>query len=389
MKRILKNFCACLVMLVVLVGGLSLVGCGKKDEEKLMAVSLNPALEFVLDKNDKVVSVTATNDDGNYILTKVSFEGMTAKEAVNEFLRVAKENGFVISGEVDATENQLKVSISGDDAKNLFNQVKKSATAYLETLGINAKIDFDKVISKEELANKVKEMMQEISLEEAKDMTEKELLELIEDSHNETKELYSQELKDLYYKTRAEEIVKAKFNAVKEILSANLGLFGDMVTNLNTGLTSLVTNIGEYKTIFAEQILSGAYAQEMQDYVEAKRALLEEQLKPVVDAAAVESCEAAVEAAKTALEEAKVAAEALMVDVNTAIQTAMSDLNTILDNVITMVQTFLSDSAQTINGAIESIKEGYKNTFETEFAAYISSAETLWADMEPDDQVAA
>ena len=160
MKRILKNFCACLVMLVVLVGGLSLVGCGKKDEEKLMAVSLNPALEFVLDKNDKVVSVTATNDDGNYILTKVSFEGMTAKEAVNEFLRVAKENGFVISGEVDATENQLKVSISGDDAKNLFNQVKKSATAYLETLGINAKIDFDKVISKEELANKVKEMME-------------------------------------------------------------------------------------------------------------------------------------------------------------------------------------------------------------------------------------
>ena len=388
MKKILKNICACLVMLVLFAGAFTLVGCGKDDEEKLMTIAMNPSLEFVLDEDDKVVSVTATNDDGNYILTKVNFEGKTAKEAINEFLRVAKENGFVVSGSVDTSANQLTISISGDHAQKLFNQVKKSATEYLSELNINAIINFGEVISKEDLKARVQEVMQELTSTQLANMSEEDLVELLEESHKETEELLSQELKDLYYKTRAEEVVKAKFEAIKQILSSNLGLFQTYLESLTESLTNLTSNITEYKDTFVAQMLSGTYAQEMQDYMAAKKALLEEQLKTTLDANVIAELKVAVDSAEESLETAKANAELLMVEANNAINTAVAQMNTALDTILSVMQNFMKTNAETIENAIENIKENYKTTFETEFASYITQAEELWENMNPQELAA-
>lgn len=383
MKKFFKSLCACFVMLVIFAGAMSLVGCGKKEEERLMNVSMNPSLEFVLDKNDKVVSVTATNDDGNYILTKVDFEGKTAKEAVEAFLTVAKENGFAIAGDVDATENELKISISGEDAKALYNEVKSYAKSKLEALDLNAKISFEGVISKDELATRVSQLMQEIPVDLAKEMTREELVALIQESHEQTEELLSQELKELYYKTRAEEIVKAKFEAVKGLIASGMGVFGEFLNNVNTNLTALVENIASYKEAYTEQVLSGVYAQEMQEYMQAKKNLLEAQMKTEVDPVVLASLETAVAEAENTLAQAKTNAESLMMEMTNAINIAISGLNQALNGALNILETILKDGAETINQAVNNVKDSYKTAFETEFASYIAQAETLWQNMQP------
>jgi hypothetical protein len=66
----------------------SLTSCGNggggADATTVMNVSLNPEVEFVLDANNKVVSVNALNEDGNLVISASAFEnieGKTAEEA--------------------------------------------------------------------------------------------------------------------------------------------------------------------------------------------------------------------------------------------------------------------------------------------------------------------
>lgn len=93
----MKKFAALMLSLVLAsVLLLPLTGCSKKgDEGKIMTVELNPQVEFLLDANDKVVTVNAINDEGNYLIAKVDFVGMTAEEALNAFLKVSAEDGFL------------------------------------------------------------------------------------------------------------------------------------------------------------------------------------------------------------------------------------------------------------------------------------------------------
>lgn len=104
-----------------------------------MNVELNPQLEFVLDTDNKVVSVNALNDEGNKIILSATFVGLSAEDAVDKFLEIAKEDGYLITGSVNAEENQINISISGD-SKNLLKAVKDSAVNYLNSVNINADV---------------------------------------------------------------------------------------------------------------------------------------------------------------------------------------------------------------------------------------------------------
>lgn len=126
MNKIIKNMFSSLFMLVLVICCcFTVVGCSCNDDEtdktsKVMNLSLNPSIELVLDKDNKVVSVNALNDEGNYIVSNVTFTGLTAEDAVDAFLEATKENGFIIEGEVSANENQLKIAISGENAYSIY-----------------------------------------------------------------------------------------------------------------------------------------------------------------------------------------------------------------------------------------------------------------------------
>ena len=69
-------------------------GCSEQAEGKtVMNVSLNPEVEFVLDADNKVVSVNALNEEGNLIVSAEVFTGKSAEEAAQLFVKVSKETG--------------------------------------------------------------------------------------------------------------------------------------------------------------------------------------------------------------------------------------------------------------------------------------------------------
>lgn len=80
-----------------------------------MNVSLNPKVEFVPNSKDKVVSVNALNEEENIIISSdVESVGVDADTAVKLFVGVSKDTGYLVSGNIQAGDNNIDVSISGD-----------------------------------------------------------------------------------------------------------------------------------------------------------------------------------------------------------------------------------------------------------------------------------
>lgn len=217
MKKIFVCFLATLMFMIC---SISLVGCDNGEEvkeQKVMTLSLNPKVEFILDADDKVVSVNALNEEGNLIVTAESFIGKTAEESASLFVKITKETGFLVSGNVNDGENKLQISFSGDSkkAEELYNSVKAKVNEYFTEENVTATIEKASAITKEQLQALVKEC--EPYLEEAKikAMEHNELVDMLKKSREETAEFYSQELKKAYYEAKAFCMQKAELLAVR------------------------------------------------------------------------------------------------------------------------------------------------------------------------------
>ena len=112
----MKRRIVCLLMAVImLLSSMVFVSCGSKDPKEgtvtRMTVDINPSVEFMVDDENKVVSVTALNDDGSILIVGEAFIGKTPEEAVELMVSIAAETGYLVQGNVEATENTVKISV--------------------------------------------------------------------------------------------------------------------------------------------------------------------------------------------------------------------------------------------------------------------------------------
>ena len=91
-----KLFKLSLVVVMVALVGFFLVGCNKdnKKEENMtrVTVDINPSIEIIVDEDDKVVSVTALNDEGNIIIVGETIVGKTVEEALEDYEKTLLPN---------------------------------------------------------------------------------------------------------------------------------------------------------------------------------------------------------------------------------------------------------------------------------------------------------
>lgn len=390
MKKFVKKLFACLAAFVMVFSlSVALTGCGKDPADpstgaaKVMNLSLNPSIELVLDANDKVVSVNATNDEGNFIVANFDFSNKTANEAIQLFLQATKENGFVIEGDVSASNNQLKIEISGDNATALYNQVKQVAQNFFNQNNINASIDFTK-INKSDLVNLVKDCMPDVEVSLL--TSEEDLLAYIKASREETKAFFSQELKELYYESRAEEIFKAKVDAIKtyvnSVAQALLPESFDLA-KFNEDIAGLPDAINNFANTYKENFIAStsSYQQALKHYVEKKNELLEARLNAAItDYTALE----------TAVEEAY---NDLCVDADSAyklalaqVDSAKSTINSIklaIEDTIDFFASFNQTLKSSIEQTVSQVKANFKQDFTTASSIFIAEAEALWDSLKP------
>lgn len=224
MKKKVIALASAALMLTMSVGAFSSCKFFKKDDDgqkTVMNVCLNPEVEFVLDGDNKVISVNAINEEGNLIISSETFadiEGKTAEEAAKLFVQVSKETGYLVQSEVQVGENELKISLSGDTelANTLYNSIETQVKSYLETVDIQATVQKQAAITEAQLKALVEECAPYV---ETAEMQYAELVDTLIESRKETAEFYSQQLKEVYYEAKAFAMEQASLDVMRDKLS--------------------------------------------------------------------------------------------------------------------------------------------------------------------------
>lgn len=337
---------------------------------KVMNVSLNPELEFVLDQNDKVLTVNALNEDGNNIISiaidaEKTFEGLTADEAVNLFLELTKDNGYLITG----SNEEVSVKISGE-AEELMSKIKNAANNFFAEKGVNSVRIIDGTINKDAILAEVKKCALEYSQQELAGMTESQLINLLKTSREETKNLLTQELKDAYYNMRLEKIKIAELEALykyaEHIQGDTRAFFETAMKNLNDAVDALEE---AYNNVFLNA--DSAYNEAKQVYIQAKEDLLAQRLALGVDGFTEEELATLAGLEKTAadleadLATVKTTAAGMLATAKTTLNTAFSSAMVYVES----IKAFLNTTIPGFDAVYENAKQEMKKDFKTYFAS--------------------
>ncbi len=371
------------VMLATSVAGLA--SCGEtKDEKKVMNVSVNPSVEFVLNGDDKVVSVNALNEEGNLIVSAEAFTGKSAEEAAKLFIEVSKETGFLVEANATIKNNDINISISGDatEAKKLYDDVCVKVNEYLSAENVEAKIAEFKAISEEQLEALVAECAPYMEAAEVKALEYMELVETLYESRKETAEMYSQELKNAYYDAKAHMLQQVEFETLKtkvnELAQAGLDL----------AYTSYATAVESIEETRMEKLVSedSDYQKALAEFRAAKIAYLNYRaevaaMEQTAQTEAVLNALNAYESVVDLKEQALVSAGELA---NAALDSAKANVTALYNTVVGVIEK----ASVAINQHLEEISANQKakmqaffTEFETAYAESITKAEQGWADM--------
>lgn len=192
--------------------------------ETVFAVEINPAAAFVLDKNDKIKSVTAINSDADVILSSEEnlneIIGKSANQAVEKFVDIAAKYGYIDLSDFAA------VRITSCGAKN-FESLRASVESFLSGKGIPSVVFTQKVeeiefcdiigIEKEQGVKLVDTVKNSPVLYAERAAVEKELDELKKEYENYIGNL----INDL----------DGEFSSINTYLEEQLGLIDNIISN--------------------------------------------------------------------------------------------------------------------------------------------------------------
>lgn len=374
-----------LVLCLGIVCPFIFAACGtQKAESTVMNVSLNPEVEFILDENDTVVSVNALNEEGNLIINGQVFVGKSADEAVKLFVSISKETGFLVSGNVNVGENEVNISFSGDTkkAENLYKDIKAKVEQYLSEENITATLNKVETLSKEYLQKLVEKCAPYIEKAKVEAMSYKELLDELIASRKETAELYSQELKDAYYRAKADIVNEEKFEYLKSQLSEAQKVAFETINEI---YMSAKKSLEETKySLFVDE--TSAYQVALKNYRAAKTEFLN--YRNYVASLDPNEVTEAITKTLDALEaQLKNAEEAL----NTAYNSAMASFETAqsaLDKAYNALVNFLAEAGKDVNGALDKIQTNldtkltsFEDSFKSKHSEQMQKAQTEWKQM--------
>lgn len=234
-----RLFCLILAVLM-LASSFTFVSCQSKPDEGTytrMTVDINPSVEFMVDDENKVVSVTALNDDGSILIVGEAFVGKTPEEAVELVVSLAAETGYLVKGNVEVTENTVKISVSGDTkyAEKLQKKIEKTVTGALEDLDINGKVEKVEAMKLDEL-RALASSSTLFTEEEIAKMDESQLYKAVAASRMETAQLLTEDMRAAYIRAKEYEISFAESEATAKIINDLGGVYSLIYTKYKVAL---------------------------------------------------------------------------------------------------------------------------------------------------------
>lgn len=351
-----------------------------------MQVDLNPSVEFILDKNNKVASVTALNDDGAVIIAGEAFVGKSAEDAVSLFVEVSTETGYLVKGESSVSNGEIKVSLSGntDAAQKLYEKVESKAKKAIENSGVSVAIAKGDALKTETLRATVKVCYPELTDEELSAMSDEELTDKLAESRKETQAFISAAMREAYYKAKSYNISLAESQAFSTAVCNANSAYEALMAGYLKGIDTLKSAVETIEDTQYRYFISNdsAYQQAVASVLQAKKdvfvqkskvAELNDGLEKTAAQAILSQKEILLSSAETVLATSyKAAQTAFSVAESTVLSaiTALENLQSALPDEITSI---LTEKASEIDSAINDTKDDFFEQFEKQYAQAIDA----------------
>lgn len=406
MKIKCLSLALCLCLLIGMA--LPLASCKKSEPTPpegtytRMTVDINPSVEFMVDDQNKVVSVTALNDDGSILIAGEAFVGKTPEEATRMVVSLATDAGYLVKGEihVENTDESQKVEISvsgnSDYAKELAKNVKSDVEKYLKDNKITATVESVKAKTLDEMRKVVIEdgLFTE---DEVKNMTEEQLYKALAAGRIETAQLLTAEMREAYYRAKDYKISFVEKQATADIISGMGATYKALMSGYSAALAAYSTSIDKLDALRYSLLVDpeSAYQKALASLRDAKEDLLKERKlifsvkdgdKTYVEiSASFKLSEEAYNKALKAVEDAGAAANKAMETAIAALREVEAQLKALEEKLRENedISAKLTAEAQKLEDTLNKAKDNFFAEFE---AAHKSDIEKAEADLEAKKQ---
>ncbi len=382
MKKVTAIFTSALMF----ASAFAFVSCKKDDEpqKKVMNISCNPSVEFVLDSDDTVISVNALNEEGNLIVSAEAFTGKSAEEAAKLFIEVSNETGFLVSGNASVAGNEISISLSGDakEATKLYDEVKAEINEYLSAENIEAQLTQAAAITEEQLEKLVEQCTPYMDAAEVRALEYMELVETLYQSRKETAELYSQELKNAYYEAKAFALEQAELEILKSKVTGGEAVLLEVVYTAYTGAIETIET-ARMSGLVAEnspyQLALKAFREAKVAYLNYRREVAEMEQNSVTTAITeqLNALEGKVNSAEEALLLAGETANAALTTLKERVTAAYNNVVEKIEEASIKAADHLEEISAKQTAAITALS----TDFEDAYAGAIAAARTNWTTM--------
>ena len=389
-----KRFISIFLLFAIMLSAISFTSCSNKAKPEegsvtRMTVDINPSVEFMIDDQNKIVSVTALNDDGSILIVGEAFVGKTPEEAVEMMVTLASDTGYLVQGNAQVTENTVKISVSGDSkyAEQLIKDTTKKANDTLKALDITGKVEKVEALKIDAL----RQMALSTSLyneEEIAAMDEAQLYKVISAGRIETALLLTEEMRSAYYSAKEYKISFAEREETAKIIKELGGLYNLTHAAYKTALDVYSTAITELDDFRYEMLVSpeSEYQKSLTKLREAKVEFLKQKnYTASLDINGEEYASATVTLQMTEENYDKMLAayEKIGTDLNASLEALIAKLREAETKLIELEDTLfdenieakLQEKATDIEASLNAAKDGFFAEFESAHAEDIATIE--------------
>ncbi len=342
------------------------------DPTAMLTMDVNPSITFTLDKNQRVVSVNGENDEGKMVIAGETIVGKDVQTAIEIVIEAQSKTGFLVSGNVEANQNEMTFSLSVDGsemAEKLKQKVSYAVSEACDRLQIEEKIEYVEDFSREKLEERAMAMDDTLTKEDVSKMSNEQLLAVIAKGHLETAELYSAELVELYQSAKSYEIQFAEKEEVKNAIQSADKIYQTFLTSYQSVLDSLQGAMEQLETLRYESFIApeSDYQKALEELKAKKADVLEIRnqlaaLDPEKDTVKIVELKARLTIAETALQTAESALESYRSAAYFMIDSKKAMVQSILDSLTALEEKFPSSIADILEKNVKKAEEKLNET---------------------------
>lgn len=224
MKKKILTFLVAICLIIPCLFGLAACKPKEKVATKTMTTSINPEITFMLDSKNNVTSISYGNADAGRLFANVNFVGQDASTAIQIVIEKT-----AISGHIDLSGDTVTFEFSGEDIEKLKTDVEAKAKEVFKQMGVAITV-ISAEVKHQTLISTAKVLAPEMDSTEIENMSDEDLIKLIDKKQQDYKDLAYDQINDLQ-----KNLDQAILNTIKTIreemdkLEAEMEKYGETV----------------------------------------------------------------------------------------------------------------------------------------------------------------